>query len=114
LEQAIAYTGQAGQHIEELEEKLMNVMDTEIGLDIVNLGLIYGIDLNDDGVCTVRLTFTGAGCSCSEHILKGVHEQLEPLAFIDAVKIKIVWSPAWALDRITRYGRISLGINPGR
>jgi metal-sulfur cluster biosynthetic enzyme len=114
LEQAIAYTGQAVQHIEELEEKLMNVMDTEIGLDIVNLGLIYGIDLDDDGGCTVRLTFTGAGCSCSEHILKGVHEQLEPLGFITDVKIKIVWSPAWVLDRITRYGRISLGINPGR
>ncbi|HQZ20336.1 MAG TPA: iron-sulfur cluster assembly protein, partial [Trichococcus flocculiformis] len=45
------YTGLASQYKEELEEKLMNVMDTEIGLDIVNLGLIYGIDLDDEGVC---------------------------------------------------------------
>lgn len=114
MEHGFKYTGQAGQHKEQLEEKLMNVIDTEIGLDIVNLGLIYGIDLDDAGVCEVRVTFTGAGCSCSDHILKGIHEQLEPLEFINAVKITIVWSPAWALDRITRYGRISLGINPGR
>ncbi|PTQ82221.1 metal-sulfur cluster biosynthetic enzyme [Trichococcus patagoniensis] len=114
MEKGITYTGLADQHKEELEEKLMSVMDTEIGLDIVNLGLIYGIDLDDDGGCTVRLTFTGAGCSCSEHILKGVHEQLEPLDFVNELKIKIVWSPGWVLDRITRYGRISLGINPGR
>jgi len=90
VEKGITYTGLAGQHKEELEERMMNVMDTEIGLDI------------------------GAGCSCSEHILKGVREQLDPLDFINEVKIKIVWSPAWVLDRITRYGRISLGINPGR
>lgn len=82
MEKGIMYTGLASQYKEELEEKLMNVMDTEIGLDIVNLGLIYGIDLDDEGVCNIRLTFTGAGCSCSEHILKGVHEQLDPLGFI--------------------------------
>ena len=113
MEKGITYTGLAGQHKEELEEKLMNVMDTEICLDIVNLGLVYGIDLDDEEVCTVRLTFTGAGCSCSEHHLKGVHEQLDPLGFITELKIKIVWSPAWVLDRITRYGRSSIGINAG-
>lgn len=47
MEKGITYTGLASQYKEELEEKLMNVMDTEIGLDIVNLGLIYGIDLDD-------------------------------------------------------------------
>lgn len=110
----IEYTGQAVKYQEEIEEELFKVLDTEIGLDVVNLGLIYEVSLDDEGNCHICLTFTSAGCPCAEEILNDLHYYLEELEFIKNLDISIVWSPAWEMTRITRVGRISLGINPGR
>lgn len=110
----IEYTGQAIKYQEEMERELFKVLDSEIGLDVVNLGLIYEVDLDEEGTCKIRLTFTSAGCPCAEEILKDLHHYLEELEFINKLDVTIVWSPAWKMTRITRVGRISLGINPGR
>lgn len=61
-----------------LEENIMgaleNVIDPELGIDIVNLGLVYGADLEDDGVCTVTMTLTTMGCPLAGHIEQDVKE----------------------------------------
>ncbi|WP_430611879.1 metal-sulfur cluster assembly factor [Enterococcus sp. DIV0876] len=93
-------------------EKLALVMDPEIGLDIYNLGLIYCIDLSDRGVCEVTMTFTGAGCGCIDSVPLDIQDRLTQLPEIEEVKVNIVWSPVWQLTRISRLGRITLGVNP--
>ncbi len=113
-EKGIEYKNKAVERKDEFEHLLTQVIDTEIGLDIVNLGLIYEVDLSEDGHCRIRLTFTSAGCPCAAEILNGIHAQLDPQAWIEELEILVVWDPAWTLDRISRVGRISLGINPGR
>jgi len=93
-------------------EKLELVMDPEIGLDVYNLGLIYRIDVSDRGICTIEMTFTGAGCGCIDSVPAEMQARLRELPFIEAVNVQVVWSPVWQLTRISRIGRITLGINP--
>ncbi len=89
-------------------EKLELVMDPEIGLDVYNLGLIYRIDVSDRGICTIEMTFTG----CIDSVPAEMQARLGELPFIEAVNVQVVWSPVWQLTRISRIGRITLGINP--
>lgn len=113
LTDSIEYTGRAKDYAEELEKAMATVFDPEMGIDVVNLGLIYRVDLDDEGVCKLDYTFTSMGCSCAVDIQNGLHKTLNELDFVSEVKQNVVWDPAWTLNRITRYGRIALGINPG-
>lgn len=110
----ITYNQNALQIKEELEKEMGKVRDPEIGLDVVNLGLIYHVDLDKDQNCEVTLTFTSMGCSCITEVQDNLHKFLGDMDEINNVKLNVVWEPAWKLTRITRYGRISLGINPDR
>ena len=97
---------------EQLIEKLQTVSDHEIGLDIYNLGFIYEIDLDEKGHCHIVITLTGIGCDCVESIPSDIKTALLTLEEIQSVDVQIVWSPAWKMTRISRYGRIALGVNP--
>lgn len=97
---------------EQLIEKLQTIYDPEIGLDIYNLGFIYEINLDDQGFCEIVITFTGIGCECIEAVPQQIKNGLEEIDEIKEVEVKIVWSPAWKMTRISRFGRITLGINP--
>lgn len=99
---------------EALQENLMgaleNVIDPELGIDIVNLGLVYGVDLDDEGVATVTMTLTAMGCPLAAHIEEDVKRVLEDIPEVKEVNVNIVWSPAWTKDRMSRYAKIALGI----
>lgn len=99
---------------EALQENLMgaleNVIDPELGIDIVNLGLVYGVDIDDEGVATVTMTLTAMGCPLAAHIEEDVKRVLEDLPEVKDVKVNIVWSPAWNKDMMSRYAKIALGI----
>jgi len=110
----IVYKGKAEEIQEKLEDEMTKVNDPEVGLDVVNLGLIYDVDLDEEGVCTVTLTFTSMGCSCITEVQDNLVKVLEEMDEVSEVNLNVVWEPAWKLTRITRYGRIALGINPGR
>ncbi len=97
---------------EQIIEKLLMIYDPEIGLDIINLGLVYEINLDETGHCEITITFTGMGCECIESIPGEIEEVLLELAEIHSVHVEIVWSPAWKMTRISRFGRISLGVSP--
>ncbi|WP_027963923.1 metal-sulfur cluster assembly factor [Halalkalibacillus halophilus] len=98
----------------ELEENLWgameNVIDPELGIDIVNLGLVYGIDLDDAGVATVTMTLTAMGCPLAATIEQDVKDALSELPEVDDVEVNIVWNPPWTKDRMSRYAKIALGI----
>ena len=99
---------------EAIQENLMgaleNVIDPELGIDIVNLGLIYGVDLQDDGVAVVTMTLTAMGCPLAAHIEEDVKRVLEDIPEVKDTQVNIVWSPPWSKDRMSRYAKIALGI----
>lgn len=97
---------------EQLIETLESIYDPEIELDIYHLGLIYEINLDENGFCKVVMTFTDAGCSCSETLPGDLIDALKKIEGIDNAGVEVVWSPAWKMTRISRLGRITLGISP--
>ncbi len=86
---------------------LSEVRDPEMPVNLVDLGVIYGIAEND-GVVEVDLTFTAMGCPASEFILDDVRERLMREDGVSDVRINIVWSPPWTAARMTEAGRDAL------
>lgn len=97
---------------DQLIETLESIYDPEIELDIYNLGLIYEINLDKHGFCKVVMTFTDAGCTCSETLPEELIDALKKIDGIENAGIEVVWSPVWKMTRISRIGRITLGISP--
>lgn len=99
---------------EALKENMMgaleNVIDPELGIDIVNLGLIYDVELNDEGLATVTMTLTAMGCPLAAHIEQDVRGALEDIPEAKDVDVNIVWNPPWGKDKMSRYAKIALGI----
>lgn len=89
---------------------LEQVIDPELGIDIVNLGLVYDVDINDEGLATVTMTLTSMGCPLAATIVDQVKYFLEDLPEVKEVEVNIVWTPAWTKDRMSRYAKIALGI----
>lgn len=91
-------------------EALENVIDPELGIDIVNLGLVYGVELTEEGLCKIDLTLTTMGCPLADVITDEIHHELKEIPEIKEVEVQLVWHPAWTTDRMSRYARIALGI----
>lgn len=99
---------------EELKESIMGalelVIDPELGVDIVNLGLIYDLDLQEDGTLTVTMTLTAMGCPLAGVIVDQVKAALTDIPEVKKTEVNIVWTPAWTKDRMSRYAKIALGV----
>jgi metal-sulfur cluster biosynthetic enzyme len=100
---------------QEIKDQLMglleNVMDPELGIDIVNLGLVYGIDMDDEGVVEVTMTLTAMGCPLAGTIANDVENVLKDLPEVNDVHVNIIWNPPWSKDKMSRYAKIALGIS---
>ena len=86
---------------------LSEVQDPEMPVNLVDLGVIYGI-AERDGVVDVDLTFTAMGCPASEFILDDVRERLLREDGVNEVRINVVWDPPWTAARMTQAGRDAL------
>ncbi|MDY0407871.1 metal-sulfur cluster assembly factor [Paracerasibacillus soli] len=89
---------------------LENVIDPELGIDIINMGLVYNVALDDNGLCTVTMTLTTMGCPLAGHIEADVRRALSDIPEIKDIDVNIVWDPPWGKDKMTRYAKIALGI----
>ena len=92
-----------------LLETLRQVIDPELGCNIVDLGLIYGIDVTGDKV-TVTMTLTTTGCPMHESIALGVQRALLALPEIEEVQVNLVWDPLWDPSKASDHGRACLGM----
>jgi metal-sulfur cluster biosynthetic enzyme len=92
---------------ERLWAALAEVQDPEMPVNLVDLGVIYGI-VEKDGVVDVDLTFTAMGCPASDFILEDVRDRLLREAGIKAVRVNVVWDPPWTSARMTQDGRDAL------
>ncbi|MDO4898386.1 MAG: metal-sulfur cluster assembly factor [Rothia sp. (in: high G+C Gram-positive bacteria)] len=88
---------------EEIEDALMNVIDPELGVNIVDLGLLYGMRWNDEGALVLDMTLTTAACPLQDVIEEQVQQNLETT--IDEWHVNWVWMPPWGPERITEDGR---------
>ena len=91
---------------DQIIEKLEKVFDTDVELDVYNLGLIYEINLDETGLCKIVMTFTDTACDCAESLPIEIVAGLKQIEGIEDVKVEVTWSPAWKITRISRYGRI--------
>ncbi|KUF35256.1 metal-sulfur cluster assembly factor [Lysinibacillus sp. FSL K6-0057] len=89
---------------------LENVIDPELGIDIVNLGLVYDVDLDDEGVATVTMTLTSMGCPLGPVIVDQVNTALGELPEVKSTNVNIVWNPPWSKDKMSRYAKMALGV----
>ena len=88
---------------EEIEETLKEVIDPELGVTIVDLGLLYGLRWDEDGTLILDLTLTTAACPLQEVIEEQVQSNLDNL--VDSWRVNWVWMPPWGPERITEDGR---------
>lgn len=86
---------------------LREVLDPELPISLVDLGLIYGLEV-ERRVATVRLTFTATACPCVAFIREDVSDRLLQESWLDDVVIVEVWDPPWTTERITPEGRARL------
>ena len=87
---------------------LMDVIDPELGVNVVDLGLVYGIDVEGDRV-TVRLTMTTPACPLGESIALEATERLQAVPGVRDVNVQLVWDPPWSPERMTPAAREALG-----
>lgn len=92
--------------IEQLLEALKDVVDPELGINVVDLGLVYGVHLDDDSAVTVDMTLTSAACPLTDVIEAQTDRALDGLA--TRTTINWVWMPPWTPEKITEDGREQL------
>jgi metal-sulfur cluster biosynthetic enzyme len=96
--------------IDEIEEALRDVVDPELGVNVVDLGLLYDLQVGADNVATIDMTLTSAACPLTDMIEEQIAAALlqpdRPL--VDDFRINWVWLPPWGPDRITEDGREQL------
>lgn len=94
-------------------EQLEEVNDPELNIDIVNLGLVYGVDIDDDGRVQVTMTLTAMGCPLAGTIEQQVRNAVQKVDGVTDVQVDIVWNPPWDKSRMSRLAKIALGIHDG-
>jgi metal-sulfur cluster biosynthetic enzyme len=94
--------------LEEIEEALTNVIDPELGLDFVELGLIYGIQ-QDSGNVHVTFTLTTPACPIGPQITEQIEEFVAPLEGVNSVKSSMVFEPAWSPEKMSEDAKFALG-----
>jgi metal-sulfur cluster biosynthetic enzyme len=94
------------QLLEDIEEALKDVVDPELGINVVDLGLVYGLHLEDDDSLTIDMTLTSAACPLTDVIEDQTQTALEGL--VDRWVINWVWMPPWGMEMITEDGRDQL------
>jgi metal-sulfur cluster biosynthetic enzyme len=95
------------QVIEDIEEALKDVVDPELGINIVDLGLVYDLTVDRDNVAIIDMTLTSAACPLTDMIEDQVAAALTgpDAGLVDDFRINWVWLPPWGPERITEDGR---------
>lgn len=95
---------------ERILEELKSVYDPELNINVVDLGLIYGIGITDENDVTITMTLTTPGCPLHDSITRGVRYSIEGIEETRNVEVNLVWEPAWSPDKMTAEGKSYLGM----
>jgi len=96
--------------LSQANELLKEVIDPEIGINIVDLGLVYELSLSEDKEIKVTMTLTTPGCPMHESIAVGVQSAILDLDTVKEVEVDLVWDPPWRPAKMSEEGRARRGI----
>ena len=91
-------------------EQLKTVYDPEIPVDIYALGLIYDIDVEEDGSVDIRMTLTTPMCPVAESLPREVEVKVRAVPGVSSLKLDLVWDPQWTPDRMSEAARLQLNL----
>jgi len=94
---------------EEVMDVLRQCYDPEIPVNIVDLGLIYGVTIEDTTV-DVEMTLTAPGCPMHSLIARDVKQKVESIQGLERVNVRVVWDPPWTPDRMSEEAKKKLGM----
>ena len=86
---------------EQIKNSLKQCMDPEIPINIVDMGLIYGIDVSDNNDVKIKMTMTTQGCPLHETLVSDVTRYAKKVPGVNTVKVDIVWDPPWSIDKMS-------------
>mgnify|MGYP003495175357 FL=1 len=99
----------------QIEERIVDVLktvyDPEIPVDIWNLGMIYKIDVKDDGTVDMDMTFTAPSCPAADFILEDVRTKVEGVKGVKSANVNLVFEPAWDQSMMSDAARTELGFD---
>jgi metal-sulfur cluster biosynthetic enzyme len=94
---------------ETVRKALRAVKDPELNLNIIDIGLVYDVDVNDDGKAMIRMTLTSPGCPAGTEILDDVRRVVADLEGVREVEVELVWDPYWTPEKMDPRVRAFLG-----
>jgi len=94
---------------EKIVEYLRTVVDPEIAVDIYSLGLVYKIDLADDGALSIDMTLTAPNCPMADFIVEDVNQKMSSIPGVTSVTVNIVYEPEWNKDMMSEEAKLELG-----
>ena len=94
--------------LEDVEEAMRDVVDPELGVNVVDLGLVYGLDVDENNIAVIDMTLTSAACPLTDVIEDQSRTALVGAGLVTDIKINWVWNPPWGPDKITDDGREQL------
>ena len=95
---------------EEVYEALKTVYDPEIPVNVVDLGLVYDVQVSEDSNVFVQMTLTFPGCGMGPHIAQQAEWAIQDLDGVEEVEIELTFDPPWSPDLISEEARMQLGI----
>ena len=88
-------------NVEDVRTSLKQCMDPEVPLSIVDMGLIYGIDVNENNDVNIKMTMTTQGCPLHETMVDDVKRYTKKISGVNNVNVEIVWDPPWTMDKMS-------------
>jgi metal-sulfur cluster biosynthetic enzyme len=96
-------------NVEEVTDALRDVIDPELGLDFVELGLIYDVEVEDEGTVKVTFTLTSPGCPIGPQVTEQIEEFVGELDGVNQVQSTMTFSPPWTPERMSEDAKFALG-----
>ncbi len=95
---------------EEVISVLRSCYDPEIPVDIYELGLVYGVDVDAGGAVDIKMTLTSPSCPVAESLPLEVESKVRTLPGVEKVAVEVVWDPPWTMDNMSEAARLQLGL----
>ena len=98
-----------------IEERIVDVLktvyDPEIPVNIYDLGLIYRVEVNDEGIVDIDMTFTAPSCPAADFILEDVRQKVDTIEGVKSANVNLVFEPEWDKSMMTEEARVELGFD---
>jgi FeS assembly SUF system protein len=108
--QKAARQAEGGNIHDHVVSALKNIYDPEIPVNIYDLGLIYGIDINQENFVTIRMTLTAPGCPVAQTFPGTVEGLVRQVPGVNDVRVDLVWDPPWDQSRMSEATKLQLGL----